>query len=329
MDAPLSKESAAFRRDFAAFFSERVRPVVDDLAVRRRRTLKTSAIAAGVVFVVFFIATYLFFAPYNRMLDEYKITYWPLLALLPFTMAVLSFAMAYILSLRTMVRDFRQTLMDRLAEFISPGLVHAVAAQDARRDVADGIPGGLGAVEAGNDLFRGRTADGTAVEVREIRQPAAADGGTGKRGVVCAARFGRRFRDFLLALPASDSLSLSGVAEKLTEAGFRLPLELVRVAPFDDWQMAVLSGGEETARALLSPEARERLAALCRERGLVARFSFRKATLWIALLSETAGGETGSPLDGFDFANSREFCQDAGICLDLAREIAGQPALWE
>lgn len=318
-------------KDFSRFFNEKLRPVIDGLGPSRSGAMKRSLLIAAIAFVLFFVVVYVFFAPYGKMLGEYNITYWPLMVLLPATMAVISFSMAYILFLRSMVKVFRETLMSRLAEFIDPGIIHARDPSPDQSETASSLLfEGLGKPELGADRFRGRF-DGAAVEIADLK--IAGEGANAGlpplTGLFFTARFNRRFRTPGMILPSSAPISLSGLASRLDACGFAGVGELVRLETVGGRQ-AVLPAAEQGAwKTPLSPALVRRLEAARSENGVDLYLSLRGDRLWAAMLSRRPRQDVPAIFDGFDFGNCREFCRDSDICFELTREVLGNAALWE
>ncbi len=310
-DAPERME-----REFDQFFLDRLRPAVETVQARKKSALKYAIIAGVGFFLAFFGMAYLYTAPYLGTLEQREFSVWPLLLLLPATMGVIAFSMAYILLLRSAVADFRASLVERLAEFIDPGMVYEGNRRMEEAELAESGLFGRGRVRSGADYFRGR--DGPArYALCEVRweQPAAADpagaagnggetgeggkpegnkgDGGGKRGkgriltgIFYSARFDRPFRAEASIVIDADS----GWPEGLM-AGRLLP-----------------SGNRRDVRLSLSRKGDR---------------------LFLALLGENAGPGAPALLDDFDIGNCREFCRDAGFCLELARTMERDATLWE
>ena len=310
--------------DFSRFFTEKLRPAIDGISARRRKALKTAVLAAGGVFLVMLVAVYLFFAPYGKMLGEYNISYWPLLLLLPATMAVIAFSIVYLLLLRSMFGEFRNTMVGRLAEFIDPGFIHQPGAPVSSDDLnASLLFGPVGKPASGNDLFRGRVG-GFGAELAEI----GVKGDDPLAGVFCSVRCGRRFKSFCVAFPEDVQASVSGVTAAADAQGYSLSSELVRREAALGMQALVPSPDQALADVLLSPGLAARLADMRHSRDVRLFLSFRDDRLWIALLTRRARSGDDRIFEGFDFAHSREFCLDAVFALDVLRWLQDRPEFW-
>ena len=319
----------SFDQDFIRFSRDRLLPLVDVVNARRRTGLVVSVATALALFGLFAFAVYLFLAPYQKLLGEYDITYWPLLVLAPASLAMIGFCLVYILYLRRVVGEFRESLVKRMAEFIDAGLVHESDRGIADKELRDSLffaPSWR--LTSGRDHFRGR-AGVASVDFAELRAVSPGEGGGGPlAGMIFIARFPRNFRSFALVLPASAPASVSGVEDALRERAVAAGT-LVRLDdPEADRQLLAPSGEQAFAESLLSPDARRRLSRLRGDRGVGLYLSCIGGTLYAALLSEHKGAEQAGVFEGFDIERCREFCRDAGFCMDLAREIGGRSDLW-
>lgn len=316
-------------REFNRFFVDRLRPLIEEVTRRRRGALKRSLLVAVALFAAFMILVYAFFSPYNDILGEHRISYWPLMVLLPATMGVIGFSMVYILSLRTVVRDFRNAVIGRMAEFIDPGIVHEPERAVPDADVRDSLLfGEAEKAVAGGDHFRGR-ADAARFEFSDLRVGDA--GGKGKKfrrgGLFFIADFDRRFRAPLISLPASAPASLSAAGQALRDRGLLSSNELVRLDDAAADRQTLVPAGEEAMAAVLPPASfLERVERLRKQRKVEVAFSCLAGRLCVAVLTE--GDEAAGVLDGFDFGNYREFCRDATLCLELTREVLDQAGVW-
>lgn len=329
MSQTIRGEQAA-ESGFTLFFAEKMRPVVERVAPRRRNALKWGLVVAGAVFLVFFLVVYAFFAPYNQMLGENKITYWPLLVLLPSTMAVISFSLVYIVALRALVKDFREALVGRMAEYIDPGLVF----EEGQPFAADELDASLlftGWAEAssGADRFGGRCGNARVGIAEAKAAPVDRADGRDRHGIVCNAKFEKRFRPLVVVLPRAVPASLSAMGEKLRADGDLPEGELVRLEdPGLQVQILTPSSNTDGVRLELSPDLQERLSDIRLRRGVEFSISLRGDSLWMAMLSDRDADRKQDIFDGFDFARCRDFCLDASLFMRLARELEANDALW-
>lgn len=313
------RAAAAMDDGFVRFFAQKLHPAINRVGEHRRAALKKSLFIAACVFLVFLAGVYAFFAPYNEILGEHKISYWPLLILLPATMSVIAFSLVYILSLRTLVGDFRNALMERMAEYIDVGVTHASGKAFAASDIADSLLFEEGSrTLPGQDRFRGQ-AGSARIEFTELRV-------LGKDrdldGVFSVAHFDKRFSSLMLVLPHAANVDMDALATRLRATGFAHEPKFVRLDnPVAGTQVLALAGGREGGRVKLSRELEEMLAFNRERRGVELYLSFRNDTLWAALLAPREKSDRGGVCDGFDLVRCREFCIDAALCLQLAREL--------
>lgn len=315
------------RRSFTRFFADKLRPVIERVREGRRRAVKRAFLAAAAVFAAFFAVIYLFFAPYNQVLASHDITYWPLLVLIPATMAVIAFSMTYLLGLRSLVGDFRAALLGRMAEYVDPGVVYDVSGGPDAGEAAAGFlfPEGSARLAA-KDGFRGRV-DGMDVRFTEIRV-AGEDAGrkTERSGVFFVARFDRRFRSFYLTAPLPPAIAPGTLA-----AGLRIGEDGVArlESPAKDRQTLLPAGASERMEPRLSPPVERELAGIAARRSGALYLSLRDDVLRAAILAPNPKPNAAGVFDSFDVNRCHEFCDDAAVCLQIAREAAADAALWK
>lgn len=314
-------------RDFSRFSQDKLRPAVDVVTARKRSGLFLSAIVAVVLFAIFAAAFYFMISPYRQLMGENDITYWPLLLLAPAAIAMIGFCLAYILTLRNAVKEFRETLVARMAEFIDPGLVHETKRPFSQGELESSLlfPM-LGKPFAGQDRFRGR-ADAAGVDIGDLQVQPEGDGGTAPlAGLFFIARFPREFRSFAMLLPNGVAVSLSGVEAALGG----VPGGLVRVDDAAGGRQAVApSASPESAGALLSPAVLGKLQGLRARNGAELYLSCRGNALYAAILARSGDKLTQGVFEGFDFAGLKEFCRDAAVCMDMARDMGKRDDLWK
>lgn len=320
-------------RNFSHFAQERIKPVVDTVLAGKRRSLLVSLTVALGVFLVCAAAVYVFLMPYRQMMQTHGVTYWPLIILAPLSLAMVVFCLVFILSLRGAVKTFRTALMARMAEFIHPDLVHDALREMPREEMRavplsllDGIP------VAGADQFRG-TVDGIAVRFFDLQ----CAGGEAKKdknslvrtGLYFQAAFARQFIAPVAMLPGDSEVSRSGVEAKLAAEGIAAAEGWVRLDDKEHGlQVLTLSGQEDFARQLLPEEAFGCLDALRRQRGAELLLACHGNVLRVVLMAKVERRDLPGRFDGFDFGHCREFCLDATLCLDIARELAVRESVW-
>ena len=314
-----------FTQDFAGFTQDQLRPAIEMVAKRRRSGLLLAVAIAAVLFVVFALTVYIFLSPYRQMMGDHNISYWPLLFLAPGSLAMIGFSLIYILTLRHAVKEFRETLVTRIAAFIDPALVH-----ENKHPLSDGeIDSGLlfvdqGEAVPGQDRFRGRAGAAT-VDICDIQLQPGKNSVTGLpllTGLFFRARFERPFRSFAMILPAHTAASLSTLESK-AGAG-----PLVRLdEPDNGWQFVAASADPSFIGDILDPAINARLREL-RGRNIRLHLSLRGDTLYAAMLTASDRKELPGVFEGFDFGNCRDFCRDARLCMDIAREVGGKTTVW-
>lgn len=324
--------SGSLTRNFTIFSQEKLKSAVETVNARRKRGLYLSLGAGAAVFAVLAAGVYVFFAPYREIMGEHGISYWPLLFLAPASLALIAFCLVYILTLRSAVKEFRENLVSKMAEFIDPGIVHEAERPLPKEELEGDLLSTLGGTPAGGtDLFRGRAA-GAAVHFSDIRLKRGADA-DGKpqmlTGLYFYAVMEKKFAMPLLVFPSSVEVSRSGIETKLRAAGEAVGTGLLRLDdPAMGRQMLVPSGGEEFVLGMLASPAFAKLEALRRERGGSLCLSCRGDTLRIALLTESERMDLPGMFDEFDFAHCREFCRVAKLCLELAQGMAERKDVW-
>lgn len=328
-----------FKQDFAKFVQERVRPAIDKIAERKRSGLVASIGIGAAVFVVFSALSYFILAPYKELLGEKATSYWPLMIVAPAALAMLSFTIAYILSLRNTVTDFRETLITRMAEFIDPSLVRQNSKEFGAAAPADSLLfTTLGEPVSGRDRFLGHSG-AASVEFRDIHIPRekdqkAAPSGDGENkpgltGIFMKAVYPNAFREPLFVFPKDVEASRSALEQGLKEKWADPKGGLVRI---DDTRTLrqILKPADTPGLGdpLLSTPAAAKLDALRKEWGSELYMGCFGNDLYVALLSRTKRMDLPGAFEGFDFGNCREFCHAASTAMELARELGDRADLW-
>ncbi len=320
--------------DFAVFSREKLKPAVDAVTARKRSSLYF-ALALGVaVFLAFAAAVSLFFAPYREIMERHGISYRPLLFLAPASLGMIAFCLAYILGLRRAVSAFRASLLDRMAEFIDPGVVREAGKTLPPGELESPLLAAIGG-EAfpGADCFLCRVPGATArfADLRVARKNAEPGGGDEMlTGLYFYAVMERKFAMPLMVCPSSVEISRSGFEEKFRAGGDNVGTGLLRLDdPSLGRQILVPSGGEEFVLNLLSSPAFARLEEMRRDNGAELALSLQGDSLRVAMLSRSKRMDLPGAFEGFDFGHCREFCRDARLCLDLTLGIAGRNDVWQ
>ena len=275
---------ASFDRRFDEFFRDRLRPVVDGVAPGRRAALRRAILVGAGVFLVVAATTALLTAAQMQLVWQHAFGYgMMLLALFPLSLAVIAFSLVYVLLIRRLTLEFRKNLLGRLAEFIHPGAVHETGRAIPEDELTQNrLFDGLGRPISGSERFR-LVSGSIACEFAEVRLEKKAAAGPPLTGVFLTARFTSRLAR-TIAFPAAS------------------PGQGPEGAPPND------------SAASLAEQASRR-GGICRMHGADDRVR-------IALLSEhRTHGAGNTPGDDFDFANSREFCRAALLCLAMARAL--------
>lgn len=317
--------------EFTRFAREKLRPVVQKVQTGRRRGL-IYAIAAGViVFVIFVIVVALFLAPFRDILDNNSITYWPLLFLAPLAFAMVGFSIAYILLLRNTVAAFRTDIIDHIAEFVDPGIVHEQGQSIPDDDMDKSLLfRSLAKPKSGSDRFRGR-AGSASVEFTDLQISL----GDNKKvpllsGIYFVAHLPKRLAMPFLSFPTSVEVSRSGMEEELRLHGYPLTQGLVRREdPSDERQVLLPSGQEQSLRHFLPVGLIDAVDSLRQEHGVETLLSAFDDRLHIAMLSANERTDLPGVFEGFDFAHCRQFCQNARLAMEITRFIASQQDLFE
>lgn len=318
-------------REFNHFFNEKLRPVIDAVALRRRRAFLFSLVVALVCFGVFALVLHIYLAPKFEMLKTHNITFWPLFLLLPATLALLVFSVTYIFALRNVVAEFKASMFGRMAEFIHPNMIY---------ERGQGIPGaemtasllfeGLGIPVASPDRFRGGLGSAR-VEFAPVRveRPEGNGGTRVLSGIYYSVSYGGTFKSPLIVLPILAPASLSRIQRDLTARGLAKPGDLIRIEDIPEKRQAVVyAADEDEAWRVLTPDLKIRLAVLRNRRGVELHLSCLGNRLALALLGPEADEERRGSFDDFDFVNFREFCRDARVCLELTGELEREREVW-
>lgn len=316
--------------EFAQFAKEKLRPAVEKVQKSRRSGLFYAFLAALGLFAVFVILVYFSLAPFREMLDNSQIAYWPLLILAPLAFAMVGFSLVYILMLRSAVKAFRTELIDRIAEFIDPGLVHEQNRPIPVEDMeASMLFRHLAKPESGPDRFRGR-AGTAAVEFTDLQVRTAAD----KKvpvlsGLYLSARYPRRFAMPILSLPTSLEISRSEAEAEMRGHGYPLAEGMIRFEdPSDERQVLMPSGQEQNLGRFIPRGVIDAMDRLRQQQGVEVLLSAFDERLHVAMLSANERMDLPGVFEGFDFGNCRLFCHNARLAMEIARDVAAQPELF-
>lgn len=308
-----------FAQEYSRFARERLRPVVTEIASRKRSGLLLGLGAGAACFLLGAGAVYLLLAPYRDIMGNTGVSFWPLMLMAPAALGILAFSLVFVLSLRKTVVDFRRALVGGVAEFIDPGLVvEGVTPLSRNRVMASHFFADDQKVTIGGERFRGRSGD-AAVEFADILvENGGAAAGKG-RGLFFTAHYDRPFPHPFFIFPAGVDLSRSGLETALAQDGYKVAGGLVRVER-GGRQFLVPAGEEETAGAYLSRESLKQLDEVRAANGGELYLAGRDNDMYLALLS--LGGEEGGVgiFEGFDFDGCREFCRDAKVAMSLAKK---------
>ena len=325
--------SDSVTRSFAIFSQEKLKPAVDTVTARRRSGLYIALGVGVLLFLLLAAAVYLFFAPYRNLMGEHGISYWPLLFLAPASLGMIGFSLVYILSLRHAVKEFRETLVGKMAEFIDPAVVHESGKTLPKEELEGSLLATIGGRPlSGTDQFRGRI-PGAAVHFSDLRMKREKSGPDGKdemlTGLYFYAVMKRKFAMPIMVFPSSVEVSRSGLEAKLRADGDNVGAGLLRLDdPAFGRQILVPSGGEDFVLKLLSAPEFARLEAMRRRDDASLYLSCRGDCLRVALLSSSERLDLPGLFDGFDFGHCREFCRDARMCMNLAISVAERNDLW-
>ncbi len=316
---------------FSVFFLEKLHPEIERINRSRRSAVVRSLLSGGGVFIIFFVALLLFLMPYYQMLIEYEIPHLPLMILLPLTMGVICFGIVYIFSLRSVVRNFRGTLVGKFAEFIDPGLSHKpdspVPVERLRQSL---LFENLGVPSAIPDRLVGRRGNASCV-ITEVRIKESAGGML--EGVYFTSTFDRRLPALLVILTATCPINLEGMSDRLRAANISDADKLVSLeVPGYPLRLITRPHDQEAASKLLAAVFTPGLVTYCHQRKLDPYLSCIGDTLTVMLLGkiDPAEGEKRLAIfDTFNFERCREFCLDAAMGLNVSDELARNLALWE
>ncbi|MDR1745630.1 MAG: hypothetical protein LBS30_07755 [Planctomycetota bacterium] len=322
-----------FNNDFAQFVQKRIRPAIDMIAVRKRSGLFLALLIAIGVFAVFALAAYFIITPYQKLLGEYRISSWPFILLTPFALAALGFAITYILSLRNIVTEFRETLVNRMAEFIDPALTRQTVLREPDQTVLRDslLFGGTGQPVSGTDRFLGCSGEAS-VEFRDIHIPPDknANNAESLTGIFMKAMYPKAFREPLFVFPQEAEASRSALEQGLRDKGEAPRGGLVRI---DDARTLrqILKPAEAPGwgDGFLSTAAGAKVDILRSEQGSELYLGCFGRDLYLAFLSRDKRMEFPGMFEGFDFGNYREFCREAKTAMAVARELGDRTDLWK
>jgi hypothetical protein len=322
--------SASITRSFAEFSKRELQSAVVTVNARRKRGLYFSLLVGFGVFLVLAGAVYLFFSPYAELMGKHGISYWPLLFLAPASLALIGFSLVYILTLRSAVREFRESLIGKMAEYIDASIVHDPGKTIPEEELQGELLATLGGrALPGTDQFRGRV-PGAAAHFSDLRLKR--KGADGKdemlTGLYFYATMDRSFALPIMVFPSTEEVIRSGLETKLRASGETMVTGLLRLDdPVLRRQILVPSGGEEFVLGLAGSPAYARLEEL-RKSGANLSLSCRGDNLRVAILSKSGRMDLPGMFEEFDLALCRDFCAMARLCLDFAQSLSERPDLW-
>ncbi len=311
-----------FSREFAQFLKDKLQPAVVEVNAKKRSTF-LRALGAGLGFFVMVAgAVYFLMAPYRKLMQEYSLTYWPVMLLVPLAVAMVVFSITYILGLRTLVNVFRDALVNRLAEFIDPGMVHENQRPLAETTLRDSLFLRNLKPHSGSDCFRGRIG-AAAVEIVPLQATVKQGGDTEEalhHGVFLNARMERPFPAPVIVTPLGVEVSRSGLEDSLRGQGVAAEGGLVREEA-GGRQVLSPAEGRWYWEGRLKPETLRRLEEARKKKGAEFYLSCRETTLSAALLSDRKRLDYPRIFDEMDFMRCQEFCADAELLAAVARDM--------
>lgn len=316
---------------FSAYARETLRPGVDLLAARKRAAVRVAAGVFLAVLAVALAAVGAAFAPYRAALGGRTFAYWIVLGLVPLSLAVTGFSVAYVLGLHRAEKEFRDTLIGRIGYFIDPGLSHRAGRPFAAAELNQGLVlDDLIDPASGPDRFEGR-AGTAAAAFADIAAGPDKNAGSGppRAGLYFTAVFPRRFAFPLLALPASASPDLPGIGRRLNPDGAGADGLAGVEEPAEGRRIFLPARAADRASGLLSGVIGARLRELREKRGFETRLSCLDGTLRIAMLAPRREPGAANLWERFDMEEIRDFCRCARLCLDVARSLDARPGIWE
>ncbi len=311
-----------FSRNFTAFLKERLRPAVQEVNQKKRSILLTALVVGLGLFVVFAVGIYFFMAPYRKMMQDYSITYWPMLLLAPLAVGMVGFSLTYIIGLKSLVTGFREVFVNRLAEHIDPGLVHENNHPVPDDTIRDSLLFTNFQTRSGSDCFRGRIGPAV-VEMVPIQVNVKRTDGNGdavRHGVFLNAKMARPFPAPVMVAPPGVEVSRSGVEERLVALGVQVPGGLVR-EEVGDSQVLSPAEGRWYWEGRLKPDTLRRLEDVKKGKGGEFYLSCSGDRLAAALLSDPKRLDFPRLFDALDFMRCQEFSADAGLLATVARDL--------
>ena len=309
---------------FAAFVARVMKPEADRVMAQKRTSLVHALLAGFVAFAVTFVALYFASRPYLPSMSTYGISAWPILILLPATMAVIAASVTYLLSLRAAVKIFTDTVMGGLGEHIDPGIVHTSGRRISSAEMRESLlVGEEPAISSSGEHFRGRSGAATFEFCDtgfEARAPGAKDA-TRFSGLFFAAVLDKRFAAPLLSFPAHFPASLSAIADSLRAAGIPFG-ELVRTETDGLRQTISNADISDPLAASFPPSILDRICSEDTFQSASMSFSCLGNRFYAIASAPREVANRSGAIGGFDFGNSRNFCRWAALCLDMVDALS-------
>lgn len=323
--------------DFRRFFAITLKPEAERVTARRKKAFLQALAAGALAFALFAAAAYFYLAPYFSLPSASLGNLWPLMLLLPLSIAILTASTVYILILRAVVADFKRTVVSRIAEFVDPAIVYdpgrSIPEETFRRSLL--FENKNYNRFAGEDYFRGAVGrtrfEFSELKVEDVRQTR--DGETRYEvfgGIFFVAGFNKKFKGFTMAVPDFAEANFGWVGTALQNMNFTRPGQAVRLEDAEFERLyAVYASDQVEARYILSPALMQRLVELRRKHDVDLYFSCADEHVHIALLTRRKHFEMPGLFSDLTIEHCREFCLDIRACIDLVEDLDLNTRIWD
>lgn len=337
IDDSFRRRPEAADEDFQRLFAAKLKPEAEQIAGRRKKAFLKALLAGGLGFAVFALVGSLYLAPSLSLLESGFRALWPLMLLLPLSIAIVIVSFTYILLLRSVVNDFKCAIISRIAEFVDPAIVY-----DSKESIPERTFKRSLLFEntrynrySGEDYFRGAVGrtrfEFSELKVEEVRRTQ--DGKARYNvfsGIFFVAEFNKKFKGFTMAVPDFAETNFGWVGQKLQELNFTRPGQAVRLEDVEFEEMyAVYASDQVEARYILSPSLMRRLSELRRKHGVELYFSCVEDHIHIALPGKRKHFEPPGLFASLTLEHCREFCRDIRACIDIVEDLDLDTRLWD
>lgn len=325
------EETVGGPQDFRKFYDERLRPILDELEVRRKGIVRKVG-GAGVLCLLLLAGGGAFVI---CVLDK---RHW---LLLPVIVSVVVFMLAYVRLTKDFAREFKDEVIAKIVRFFDESLAYRADGVIPRDRFSAGRIF-LHRIDRyrGEDYVSGKIGK-TAIEFSEVHAEykSVSRDSQGRRreywhtifrGVFFIADFNKDFNGLTVVLPDVAEKALGRwLGQGLQGMASGRQGELVKLEdPEFEHEFVVYSSDQVEARYILSPALMQRIVAFRRKTGRNIHLSFHHSLLNVAVSTDKNMFEPRifRSITGFDLCE--EYFNDLRLFLDIVDDLDLNTRIW-